>query len=149
MNTHHLLLVIHLLAASVWVGGHIILLFGFWFKAKSTKDINLIDQFRKRYELVGMPALIIVLITGVWMSSIFGITPGGWFHFNTPLERVVSLKLVLLICTMALAFSVQIFWFRKGKTPSFQVLSVLIWSVTIIGVSMLLLGTLFRYGGLK
>lgn len=149
MNTHHFLLVIHLLAATVWVGGHLILLFGFWFKARTTKDINLIDQFRKRYELVGMPALIILLITGIWMSFNFGITLDSWLHFSTPLERVVSLKLILLICTMAMAFSVQIFWFRKGKTPSFQVLSVLIWTVTFLGVCMLLLGTLFRYGGLK
>ncbi|CAM4046740.1 Copper resistance protein CopD [Flavobacterium antarcticum] len=42
MTTHHLLLILHLLAAAVWVGGHLVLSVSFLPEALQKKDPKII-----------------------------------------------------------------------------------------------------------
>ena len=65
---HQLLLMIHLLAATVWVGGHLILLLIYVPKARKTNSLDGISFFRKNFEILGMPSLILLLLTGVLLA---------------------------------------------------------------------------------
>ena len=54
MDRHHILLIIHLISATIWVGGHLILLLGFLPKAlKHKKFLSFISRFEKTYEPIG------------------------------------------------------------------------------------------------
>lgn len=51
---HHLLLIIHLMSATVWVGGHLILVASYLPRAIKEKNQNYILNYEKKYEPIGM-----------------------------------------------------------------------------------------------
>ena len=65
---HQIILIIHLLAATIWVGGHLILLLRYVPKALKDKTLDDIAFFFFFFEPVGIPALLILLITGILLS---------------------------------------------------------------------------------
>lgn len=146
--SHHLLLILHLLGASVWVGGHLILSIAILPDVLKKKDPDILLDFEKKYEKIGLPALLLMVISGVWMSYQFGIGFSNWFHFSNPIETVISLKLVLLVITVLFAISANFLVIPKLTAKTLPLMAFHILSVTIIGVLMLLLGSFVRYGGL-
>jgi hypothetical protein len=97
-----------------------------------------------------MPALALLVITGIMMAYKYGVSVGSWFHFATPIEKVISVKLALLFITVLFALSAQFRVIPKlknnaGKLPE---MSFHIISVTTIGVVMLILGSFIRFGGI-
>lgn len=147
---HHLLLIIHLIAATIWVGGHLYIAIRVLPKALKSKDCSELLAMEKRYEPLGMPALLLLVITGIWMTLQFGIGWQQWFSFSNPIERVTSTKLILLFSTVLLAISAQTRVIPKLKSHPHKIIEmgVHIIAVTIIGVAMLILGTFIRYGGI-
>jgi len=146
---HHILLVIHLLSASVWVGGHLYLSLSVLPGVLRRKDADQLLKFEKSFEPVGMPSLVLLVVTGIWMSLQFGISWNEWFTFSSPMERVISIKLILLITTILFAFSAQlrvIPQLKKGRNKLTE-MSIHIISVTLLGVMLLTLGSFLRYGG--
>lgn len=147
---HHLLLIIHLLSATIWVGGHLILTFGHLPQALKAKDQNIILNYEKKYEPVGMTALVLLVITGILMAYKYGVSLDYWFQFASPIEKVVSTKLLLLFLTVAFALSAQ---FRvipklKNNAEKLPEMAFHIISVTVIGVLMLIYGSFIRFGGI-
>ena len=80
--SHHLLLIFHLLGASIWVGGHLILAVTILPEVLKKKDVEILLDFERKYEKIGIPALLLMVISGVWMSHKFGIGFSNWFHFS-------------------------------------------------------------------
>ncbi|WP_444625995.1 copper resistance protein CopD [Flavobacterium columnare] len=146
--THHLLLIIHLLAASVWVGGHLILLIRYLPKALKNKDVEIIKNFEKQYEPIGLPALLILVGTGVLMAYQYNVTLTSWFSFESNIERVISIKLCLLMLTLVLAIHARLFIIPKLTSKNIILMAVHILLITLIGVSMLIVGSFVRFGGL-
>jgi len=145
---HHLLLIIHLLAASVWVGGHLLLSLRYLPKAMKYKDPSIIRKFEEGYEILGLPALLVLVASGIWMACDYGITPSQWFHFASPIETVVSTKLSLLLFTLILAIHARLFIIPKLNTQNLQQMAWHIAMITFVAVTMLVLGTFVRFGGL-
>ncbi|MEL1253014.1 CopD family protein [Flavobacterium sp. DGU38] len=146
---HHLLLIIHLLSAAIWVGGHILLCVAYLPKALKEKDPGIILNYEKKYEPVGMISLFLLVVTGILMAYKYGVTIEYWFQFATPIERVVSSKLVLLFLTAGFALSAQFRVLPKLKTNPDTLLEMTfhILSVTTIGIVMLVFGSFIRFGG--
>ena len=107
MYTHHILLVLHLIAATIWVGGHLVLAIGYLPKALKYKDFNYIGNFEKTYEPIGMPSLAVLVITGILMAYDYNAGFSSWFSFASPIERVVSLKLAFFLTSICFAISAQ------------------------------------------
>ena len=150
MYTHHILLVLHLIAATIWVGGHLVLAIGYLPKALKHKDFSYIGNFEKTYEPIGMPSLAVLIITGILMAYDYNAGFSSWFSFETPIERVVSLKLTFLLTTVCFAISAQtrvLPKLRKGQLNKLPEMAVHIICVTLIGVLMVILGSLVRIGG--
>jgi putative copper export protein len=145
---HHLLLIVHLLAATIWVGGHLILSIRFLPQALKEKDASIIRNFKNKFEPVGLPSLLILLLTGILMAYDYNVTYTQWFSFEDNIEKVVSLKLLLLFITVALAINAQLFVFPKLSSEKLVPVAIQIIAVTILGVAMLVLGSLVRVGGL-
>ena len=150
MYTHHILLVLHLIAATIWVGGHLVLAIGYLPKALKHKDFSYIGNIEKTYEPIGMPSLAVLIITGILMAYDYNAGFSSWFSFATPIERVVSLKLTFLLTTVCFAISAQtrvLPKLRKGQLNKLPEMAVHIICVTLIGVLMVILGSLVRIGG--
>ena len=152
MYTHHLILILHLIAATIWVGGHLVLAIGFLPKALKRKDFSYIGNFEKTYEPIGMPSLAVLVITGILMAYDYNAGLSSWFSFATPIERVVSLKLTCLLTSICFAISAQtrvLPKLRKGQLNKLSEMAVHIICVTLIGVVMIILGSLVRIGGIQ
>lgn len=152
MYTHHLILILHLIAATIWVGGHLVLTIGFLPKALKRKDFSYIGNFEKTYEPIGMPSLAVLVITGILMAYDYNAGLSSWFSFATPIERVVSLKLTCLLTSICFAISAQtrvLPKLRKGQLNKLPEMAVHIICVTFIGVVMVVLGSLVKIGGIQ
>lgn len=145
---HQIILIIHLLAATIWVGGHLILLLRYVPKAIKTKSLEELSMFRKNFEPVGMPSLFILIVTGIIMAYDYNVTIEKWFLFENAIEKIVSIKLILLFISLTLAFITIKFVLPSIDKLSPYLLYFIIFLVTTIAVTMLILGSLVRVGGL-
>ena len=139
---------LHLLAATVWTGGHLVLAFTVLPRALRQRSPQALLDFEQGYEHVGMPALIIQVATGLWMALQLVPDWGQWFSPDAPLERAVSLKLALLAATLLVAAHARL---RVIPTLSARTLPLMAWhvaAVTLLSVGFVLTGLAFRYGGL-
>ncbi|MCB0409851.1 MAG: copper resistance protein CopD [Flavobacteriales bacterium] len=139
------LIIIHVLGATIWVGGHLLLCLRYLPEALKKKDPEIIKAFEKKYEIIGMPSLFLQVITGVWMAlSVYGVY---LFGFSNPVETAISIKLILLIAIILLALDVRIFIFPRVTKDNLWWLALHIIAVTIISLLFLYYGIAIRFGG--
>ncbi len=53
------ILLLHLLGAAIWTGGHLVLALGILPQALKTRDPKLLLAFERVYERIGLPALLL------------------------------------------------------------------------------------------
>ncbi|UGU14641.1 CopD family protein [Sinomicrobium kalidii] len=134
---------LHILGGCVWVGGHLILLLRYLPQSLKTKDPSHILRFEEKYEKIGIPALIVQVITGVLLGFSYHI---NWFGFNSPADVVVNLKLILLLATVGLAVHARLFIIPKLNEKNLMRLAWHIAAVTLLAVCFVYLGVSFRMG---
>ena len=144
---HPILLILHLLAASIWVGGHLLLSIRFLPEALQKKDLSIILNFKDKFEVVGLPSILILLISGIMMAYNYGVPFSRWFSFSDGIEKIISIKLILIFTTIILAAYSQLYIFPKANSERMFPLAFQIILVTLIGVGMLVLGSLIQLGG--
>lgn len=140
------ILIAHLLGATIWTGGHLILSLSVLPKVLATRDVDMLLQFERQFERVGMPALAVQVSTGLWMSYQLIPNISSWFAFDNDLSILIGLKLFLLLATILVAIHAR---FRVIPTLSANTLnafSINIILVTLLSVSFVIVGTLFRTG---
>lgn len=140
------ILIMHLLGATVWTGGHLILVSVILPKAVLTADIDTLLQFEQQFEKVGMPALGIQIVTGLWMAYQLLPNVKSWFAFDNDLSILISLKLLLLLLTIMVALHARFYRIPKLSVHTLKAFSVNIILVTLFSVSFVVVGTLFRTG---
>lgn len=150
MQEIHGLLILHLLGATIWVGGHLLLCVLILPQVWREKQMDQLLQFEKRYERIGMPALLVMVFTGIRMAYLYQVKLTSWLAFESPVERVISLKLLGLFVIVGLALSAQFYVLPRLRQDSrFLLLMTLhIVVVTLISIAMLVLGSFVRYGGI-
>lgn len=146
--THQIVLIFHLLAATVWIGGHLFLAIRYLPEAMKKKDASVLINFKDKFEPVGLPSLLTLLITGILMAYHYDVTFTHWFSFSNGIEKVVSTKLLLLFISVGMAINAQLFVFPKIKSDNLRPVAFQIIAITVIGVAMLVLGSWVRIGGL-
>ena len=140
------LLIAHLLGATIWTGGHLILSISILPKVLATRNVNMLLQFEQQFEKVGMPALAVQIITGLWMAYRLIPNVGSWFSLDNDLSILISLKLSLLLATVIVAIHAR---FRVIPTLSADTLKAFLINIiliTLLSVSFVIVGTLFRTG---
>lgn len=140
-----LVVFIHILAATIWTGGHLILTLTFLPKALRKNDFNIIESFESKYEKIGIPALLTLVISGVYMAIQYAEEGFLSFDFSNHFNKHIYLKLILLLCTVILAVHARFFLIPKR---ALKPLALHIISVTIISVLFVLIGFSARSGGL-
>lgn len=135
---------IHIISATIWTGGHLILSLAYLPKAIKHNDFGIIESFESKYESIGIPSLVILVITGIYITTVYA--PGLLdFDFSDHYTKHITIKLGLLLCTIALAIHARFFLIpkRKLKPLAFHIIAV-----TIISVLFVFTGFSARSGGL-
>lgn len=115
--------------------------------ALKRQSITELQNFEDKFERIGIPALIIQIITGVFLA--FHMNPNWtqWFNMSGSI-RGIGIKLLLLLLTAILAVDAR---FRIIPNLTLKNLNSLVWHivpVTIIGVLFVVVGVFFRIGGI-
>ncbi|WP_411868908.1 CopD family protein [Vulcanococcus limneticus] len=148
MSAFPVLVIVHALAATVWTGGHLVLDLGVLPRARRAQSAAQIRAFEEVFEPLGLTALGIQVLTGLWMGWIY--LPGfeGLFSPENPIGMLVGVKLLLLTGTAALAVHARL---RLIPQLTDDTLSGLAWhirAITALAIAFVVVGALIRLGGL-
>ena len=144
---HAALLFIHLAAASIWVGGHLVLAIGLLPKALSKRDPEIILGFERVYERIGLPAMAVQVATGLWLAWRLRPDLSAWVQWSDPIAVAICLKLACLAATVALAVHARLVIIPTLDAARLPSLGVHIVAVTVLSLVFVWLGVAFRYGG--
>ena len=140
------LLILHLLGAAIWTGGHLILALVILPKVLSSRNLDALLQFEQQFEKIGMPALAIQIITGLWMAHNILPNVGAWFAFDNDISILIGIKLILLLMTATVAMHARFWVIPRLSADNLNGFAVNIVLVTLLSVTFLVVGTLFRTG---
>jgi putative copper export protein len=144
---HQAILLLHILGATIWTGGHLVLAITVLPRALRARDPSIVEQFEAGYEKLGMPALVLQLLTGLWLATRLLPEPGAWFAFGSPAATHIFAKLVLLLLTLALALHARLRVIPRLNAQRLPTLAVHVVLVTILSVLFVVVGVGLRTGG--
>ena len=142
------ILLLHVLAATIWTGGHLVLATTILPRVLKEKSPSDLFRFESGYERVGIPALIIQVITGLWLAHNLMPEIGLWFSFGNLISRLIVVKLILLLLTVLFAIDARLRIIPNLTDRNLMPLAYHIIPVTIISVLFVIVGVSFRTGGL-
>jgi putative copper export protein len=140
------ILLLHILGATVWTGGHLILATVILPRALKHRDVEGIRNFENAYEKIGIPALVVQIASGLWLAHRMLPDVSLWFQWHNPIARLILLKLSLLGLTAALAIDARLRVIPRLGSDNLQSLAWHIIPVTILSVSFVVVGVSFRTG---
>lgn len=144
---YHAIFTLHVLAATVWTGGHLVLALTVLPRALRRRSPQVLLDFERGYERLGMAALAVQVATGLWMASQLVPDWGQWFAPAAPLARAVAVKLALLAATALVALHAQLRVIPRLSAATLPLMAWHVAAVTLLSVGFVLAGVAFRYGG--
>ena len=145
---YRFLVFLHLVGASVWVGGHLVLSLAVLPRALRARDPAIVRDFEAGFERIGIPALLIQVLTGLLLAQRWEPDFHSWFAPSSPQAWFILGKLGLLACTVALAAHARLRIIPRLDATNLRFLAVHIIAVTLIGLLFLVFGVAIRTGGL-
>ena len=148
MNSFAVALTFHVLAATIWTGGHIVLAVVILPRVLRDRASEDLLKFESGYERIGIPALLIQVISGIWLAN--HLVPGfaNWFEMSNPAARLILIKLFLLLLTAAFAVDARLRVIPNLSEHNLVALAWHIIPVTIISILFVIVGVAFRTGWL-
>ena len=114
---------------------------------KNRNPQQLLD-FEQVYEKIGMPALIIQVVTGLMLAYRMLPDITLWFDMSIPLSHGIMAKLLLLALTVLFALDARFRVIPKLSADNLWDMALHIIPVTVISVLFVLAGVSFRAGWL-
>ena len=149
MSVFPVLVIVHALAATVWSGGHLVLDLGVLPRALREQSAQRIRDFEELFEPLGLTALAIQVVTGLWMGWTYLPGAQGLFQANNPIGILVGTKLVLLASTAALAIHARLRLIPQLNDSNLNRLAWHIRGITALAIAFVVVGALIRLGGLS
>ena len=143
---YYILLTLHVLGATIWTGGHLVLATTVLPRALRAKRASILTDFEQGYERVGMPALAVQIVTGLWLAHRLLGSPANWFS-DAPLAHIIHIKLLCLAGTAALAIHAKTRVIPRLNADNLPVMAWHIAGVTVFSVLFVLAGASARLGG--
>jgi putative copper export protein len=140
------ILLLHILGASVWTGGHLVLATVILPRALKHRDVEGIRNFENAYEKIGIPALVAQIASGLWLAHRMLPDVSLWFQWSHPLGRLVAIKLTLLAITAALGIDARLRVIPRLGAHNLNTLAWHIVPVTLLSVLFVVVGVSFRTG---
>ena len=145
---YKLLVALHLLGASVWIGGHIVLSAAILPRALRARDPSIVLSFESGFERVGLPALLLQVVTGLWLAYRWVPDVSRWFAADAQLPALIATKLALLAATVLLALHARLRVIPHLRPATLPLLAYHIVAVTVISLGFLIVGVGIRTGGI-
>lgn len=142
----HIPLLLHVLSATIWTGGHLVLALTILPRALKERSVAPLMQFESSYERIGVPALVVQVATGLWLAHRLVPETGQWFDLDHPVGRLVGLKVVLLTATALLAIDARLRLIPRLRAEDLGALAWHILPVTVLSVAFVVVGLAFRTG---
>ena len=142
------LLALHILAATIWTGGHIVLSLIILPKVLKRRSAQLLLDFESAYEKIGMPALVIQVVTGLMLAHHLLPDISLWFDMSVPVAHGIAAKLTLLALTVLFALDARFRVIPKLSEANLVDMAWHIIPVTVFSVLLVLAGVSFRAGWL-
>lgn len=143
-----MLLLLHILGATIWTGGHLVLALTVLPRALRDKSPSELLRFESGYERIGIPALLIQVATGLSLAYRMIPDVSQWFDFGNPVSRLIALKLLLLTITVAFAADARLRVIPRLSEDNLPSLAWHIIPVTAVSVLFVFVGVSFRIGWL-
>jgi putative copper export protein len=143
-----IILFLHIIGASIWIGGHLIMAIRYIPEAVIKNSVEELIKFEESYEKIGMPALLLQIITGLYMAHEWTDGFKLFFDTNNPVVLTIWIKLALLLSTFALAIDARFRVLPKLSMKNLLDLSFHVYPVTIISLLFAFFGLLIRHGGM-
>ncbi len=138
-----LFLVLHLLGAVIWTGGHLTLALTALPAARAQSSTELLKSAWRRLDKLALPFLGLQVLSGLYLLHRLVPDPGQWFNMKSPVTHVFMTKLLLLVFTLAV-----VGWShaKRKQAPADQpgALAAPLWTVTILGILLIVAGAAFR-----
>ena len=143
-----LMLFLHVLGATVWTGGHLVLALTWLPRVLRERSPEQLLRFEQGYERIGMPALVLQIVTGLWMAYQMVPSVAQWLSPDTPVARAIALKLVLLLCTALIAAHARLRVIPRLSVDTLPLMAWHVGAVTLLSVGFVAVGVSLRFGGL-
>ncbi|RMH61656.1 MAG: copper resistance protein CopD [Calditrichaeota bacterium] len=143
-----ILVLIHVLSATIWTGGHLILTTRILPGVLKNSDVDMLRDFEARYESIGIPALLLQIITGLWMARIMLPDWSAWFDMSNIAAFHIMIKLVLLLLTALLAVDARFRVIPNLDASRLTDMAVHIIAITVLAVLFVITGVSLSTGGL-
>lgn len=142
------ILIMHVLGATIWTGGHLVLALTILPRALGAGEPKVLLDFESAYEPLGIGALVTQVITGLWLTWYRLPDLSQWFTLDSTTSVYVSLKLLLLAVTIALALDSRLRVIPSLGPGNLRSFALHIWAVTIMAVLFVVFGVGLATGGL-
>jgi putative copper export protein len=139
-------LLIHVLAATIWTGGHLVLASTVLPRALSARDPAVLLSFESGFERIGMPALLVQVITGLWMAHTIRPDIADWFSLADLGSRLIALKLGLLLATLLTALDARLRIIPTLRAETLPAMGRRVVLATLLSVGFVVAGVSFRGG---
>jgi putative copper export protein len=140
------IILLHILGATVWTGGHLILSILILPKALKNKSVEIIQNFEGPYEKIGIPALILQVLTGLYLAHNMLPDFSLWLSFLPGVPSLIGYKLILLLLTIIFAADARLRIIPRLNENNLTSLAWHIIPVTIISILFIVIGVSFRAG---
>jgi putative copper export protein len=139
-------LFLHVLGATIWTGGHIVLAGVVLPRVLRERSPERLLEFESVYEKIGMPALVVQIVTGIYLAHRLLPDVSQWLDFSNPVAAPIALKLTLLALTFAFALDAKFRVLPNLRSDTLLTMAWHIIPVTILSVLFVATGVSFRTG---
>jgi putative copper export protein len=146
MTTYRILVALHVLGACIWIGGHLVLAITVLPRAMRARDPAIVRDFESGYERLGIPALLMQIVTGFFLAGRWMHQGAGWWPPATPQAGLIMGKLALLVVTLALGLHARLRIIPRLDAARLPALCSHIIAITVTAVLFLILGVGIRTG---
>lgn len=142
------LMLAHILGATIWTGGHIVLSLAVLPRVLKEKSPERLLEFESAFERIGKPAMLVQIITGLLLAHRLLPDVYLWLDWSNPVSRVVGMKLMLLASTILLAADAKLRVLPKLSNKNLWDMAAHIIAVTLLSVLFVIVGVSFKTGWL-
>lgn len=140
------ILLIHVLAATIWTGGHLVLALTILPRVLRLRDPQILLAFESSFERTGMTALLVQVVTGCWMAYTIKPDIASWFSLSEFPSRLIMLKLGLLLATLIVAMDARYRVIPNLSAATLPMMARRVVLVTLLSVGFVIVGVSFRGG---
>ena len=133
-------IILHVLAATIWVGGHLFLAVILLPNILKNKDFKALLDFERKFEKIGIPALLVQVVTGFYLAYHLLPDVKSWFLFEGHLATHIGFKLLLFLAINANFRLIP----NIEKGNNLKIMAVHIILVTLFSILFLVVGMSVR-----